>query len=213
MEQDSGQRLLTAALGLAALWAVISRFFIDLGEDGATPLSALWAMAYYFTVWTNAGVGLSMTVSALRGRSFPASFDAGLTVAIVIVGVVYHLLLASLVDFTGLSWWVNQVFHTAVPILAVIHWWVVAPKSGLRYVRIVTWLVYPLVYVIYALIRGGLTGGYPYPFLDVAEQGWGGTLVAIAGIAVGFAALGALLVAIAQRRGGADQSSPGSSSR
>ena len=62
-------------------------------------------------------------------------------------------------------------------------------------------MVWPLGYLVYALVRGATTGFWPYPFLDVAQRGWGGVAVNCAGMVLGFAAVGALLIAAKRRLG------------
>ncbi|MFZ5976285.1 MULTISPECIES: Pr6Pr family membrane protein [unclassified Hydrotalea] len=33
------------------------------------------------------------------------------------------------------------------------------------------WLIYPLLYLVYILIRGSFSGFYPYPFVNVLQIG------------------------------------------
>ncbi|MCW2602206.1 MAG: hypothetical protein JWN61_341, partial [Pseudonocardiales bacterium] len=56
------------------------------------------------------------------------------------------------------------------------------------------WLIFPLGYLIYSLVRGPIADWYPYPFMDPDEHGYGGIAitsmiiaVAVAGIAVAIA--------------------------
>jgi len=50
------------------------------------------------------------------------------------------------------------------------------------------WLLFPIVYAIYALVRGGLTGWYPYPFLNPDVSGASSVVTTIVGLfALGFA--------------------------
>ena len=52
------------------------------------------------------------------------------------------------------------------------------------------WLAFPAVYLGYTIIRGALTGWYPYPFLDPSQtDGYGGVAIwcgAILVIILGF---------------------------
>jgi len=50
------------------------------------------------------------------------------------------------------------------------------------------WLLYPLAYLVYTLIRGAQVDWYPYPFLDVSRHGYGGVLLNCAVMLVGFVA-------------------------
>lgn len=46
------------------------------------------------------------------------------------------------------------------------------PKGHLRFRHIGAWVIYPLVYFAYALLRGDLLGQYQYPFIDVSTLGY-----------------------------------------
>jgi hypothetical protein len=86
------------------------------------------------------------------------------------------------------------VLHYVTPV-AVVADWVVAPAylSG-SYPRIVgTWLIYPLVYCAGSMVRGAITGWFPYPFLHPAN-GLVGVVTTILAIALSDALLGALIV-------------------
>ena len=52
------------------------------------------------------------------------------------------------------------------------------------------WLIYPLVYLCFALNRGALTSRYPYPFIDAGKLGYASALANTAALLVAFVALG-----------------------
>ena len=62
------------------------------------------------------------------------------------------------------------------------------------------WLVYPLVYFVYALLRGHLLGAYAYPFIDVAMLGYAQVFINAGGILLGFVAVALVLIGIDRRR-------------
>lgn len=51
-----------------------------------------------------------------------------------------------------------------MPIVLVVDWLVDPPPGGLTFRQGLLWLSYPLVWIVYILIRGALVGLYPYPF-------------------------------------------------
>ena len=55
----------------------------------------------------------------------------------------------------------------------LVDWVLDPPAKAIRFSRAVWWLVYPLIYLAYSLIRGAAVGWYPYPFLDPAIKGYG----------------------------------------
>jgi hypothetical protein len=157
----------------------------------------LWAMAGYFTILTNLGVAVAMMAVAWKWH-MPAGFAAGMTLSIVVVAIVYHLVLARLWNPQGLGYWADQGLHSVVPALTVLWWVYFAPKDvGLK--DLPQWLIWPAAYALYALVRGWLTGVYPYPFLDAGGIGWPRTALNAAGLVAGFTALGIGLIRLARR--------------
>ena len=156
----------------------------------------LWFMAGYFTILTNLGVaGLMFAVA--RGWRMPARVAAGMVVAVVMVGLVYHLLLARLWAPEGLVWWANQGLHTGVPVAVSLWWWGFAGKEiGGRDVP--GMLVWPGVYDVYAVGRGYVSHVWPYPFLDGDALGVVRLALNIGGLSVAFAALAAGVTLVAR---------------
>lgn len=173
-------------LGLASLRAQ----YDALAEPVASlaVLDKLWRMAGYFTILTNFLVTFHMLAVA-RGWRINARQAAGLVVPMVMVGLVYHAVLARLWAPVGLAWWANQGLHTAMP-LATLFWWLAfAPKAITRR-DLPYWLIWPAVYCGYALIRGQVTGFWAYPFLNADLLGWGMVTANILGLMIGFVLVG-----------------------
>ena len=159
--------------------------------------TTLWLMSGYFTILTNLAVALMMAGAATR---FPpgARLAGALTLAIVMVGVVYHLILAQLWAPVGMAWWADQGLHTAVPVLTFLWWLAFAPKS-VGVTDLPYWLIWPTGYAGYAVIRGTATGFWAYPFVDVGSLGWPAVALNVVVLVAGFAGLGLGLITIARR--------------
>jgi hypothetical protein len=41
----------------------------------------------------------------------------------------------------------------------------------------IVWLIYPIIYLAYIVVRGAVFGVYPYPFVDVMKIGYRMTLL------------------------------------
>jgi hypothetical protein len=102
---------------------------------------------------------------------------------------------------TGLQLAADIVLHKVVPVLYVIAWLLFVPKGMLQWRHPIQWLLYPAVYAAYTMMRGEITGRYPYPFSDVGALGLPRVLVNTAVIFVLFFVLGAIVVAIDHRLG------------
>lgn len=191
-------RLVALLIGTVALASLRGQFDTLPDPMAVWPVEQkLWHLAGYFTILTNLGVaGLMFAVA--RGWRMPASVAAGMVVSIVMVGVVYHLLLARLWSPEGLAWWANQGLHTGVPV-AICLWWGLFAEKGIRWRDLPVWLVWPALYCGYALVRGYVTGVWPYPFLDGDSLGVARLAANILGLLLGFAALGAGVVMVARQ--------------
>ena len=63
------------------------------------------------------------------------------------------------------------------------------------------WQVFPLLYLIYVLVRGAIVGWYPYPFLDPAKvNGYGNVALYALGIMATFLLVSWLLLTLANRQ-------------
>jgi hypothetical protein len=120
--------------------------------------------------------GESTTFAMLRGAA---------TLYLAITGIVFSLLLAGLegVEFTAVPW-DNIVLHYLMPLLIVIDWFVFPTVARISFARGLIWLIYPLLYVPYSLIRGHFNHWYPYPFLDPGTRGYTGVIQSSIGVAL-----------------------------
>jgi hypothetical protein len=154
-----------------------------------------WVLVRYFTVLTNLLVAVIMGGIALgRPRFSSPLIIGGATLAIVLVGAVYMALLRGMVELSSGALFADVLLHQVMPVLTVIFWLLFAPKTGLRWRDPMLWSVYPLIYLTYAVIRGGIERRYPYPFIDVSRIGWPQAIANSAAIAVLFLIAGLGLV-------------------
>lgn len=164
----------------------------------------------YFTILTNLLVALAMTAPLAGGAAvgrFAASNSAraAVTMFAVVVGVVYHLLLAATWKPTGLQWWVDQSLHTVMPLAMLIDWLALTPRTRLGWREPLRWLIFPLAYGGWTLLHGSISGWWPYWFVDVDALGMAGAAVNFGGLLVFFAVVGLAVVAIDRSLAGRDR--------
>jgi len=176
-----------SAFGALAIRVVASLEQFE-GDIGAT----LWHLAGFFTVLTNLVIALHFMAIA-TGWRVPGARVAGLVLWIGLVGIVYHLLLAQLWSPEGLAWWADQGLHTLVPVLVALWWLAFVPFWSPSWRVILIWQGWPLAYVAYAILRGALTGFWPYPFLDPGLNGAWGVAANLLGLQVTFLLLSGVL--------------------
>lgn len=156
----------------------------------------------YFTNLSNIFASLVFMVGAislLQLREPTATDDLirGASVAaMALVGVVYGILLRN-EDLGTLLPWVNVVLHYLMPVAVLVDWFYQPPRSRLSVRQIGYWLLFPLVFVVYTLIRGAIIGFYPYRFLNPAKAGgYGGVALYGVAIFVAFLVIGWVLIAV-----------------
>ncbi|WP_182342021.1 MULTISPECIES: Pr6Pr family membrane protein [Comamonas] len=156
----------------------------------------------YFTVLSNLLAALVLVLGACtparaeRPWLSQLRFFSALNMAI--VGLVFALLLRNL-DVGLMQAWINRVLHYLMPVAVVLDWLLAPPAAPLARKVLGKALVLPALYLLYTLLRGQLTGWYPYPFLNPAHVGgFGGVAAYAATIALGFVVLGSGLLVAAQ---------------
>lgn len=151
----------------------------------------------FFTIQSNLLVGASSLLVALDPDrdTVPRRWLAlTSTVAITVTGVVYHLVLAGLVELSPWGLVADTLTHTVVPVLAVAGWLLLGPRGRTSWRLVAAALAFPLLWAASTLVRGPLVGGFwPYPFVDVDALGWARTLLNVAVVGVGFVAVAAVL--------------------
>ncbi|MFD1814082.1 Pr6Pr family membrane protein [Rhodococcus gannanensis] len=156
-------RLVFGALGLLALvWIPLHTENLD------------WFNYFgYFTVLSNV---LAVIVLLAGAAADPLDrgwqmFRGAVTVYMVITGIVYAILLAS-IDVGMQGQWTNNLVHRVLPLVLILDWVVNPPRMRISDTQAVTWVWFPVVYGVYTLVRGPVVDWYPYPFIDPRTQGY-----------------------------------------
>ena len=159
----------------------------------------------YFTNLSNIFAAIVMIIAAanLFGNRKPTATDdiiRGTSVAcMALVGIVFSILLRN-EDLGALLPWVNIVTHYVMPIAVVLDWLYQPPQSELAVNQIAYWLIFPLLYLIYSIIRGAIIGFYAYPFFNPAKVGGhGGVLLYCIGILAVFLSVSWLLLTLGNK--------------
>ena len=133
----------------------------------------------YFTIEANTIAFIVFLVSAsylfARKKSAVVDFFRGAsTFFMVVTGIVFAVLLAGIEGATLTAVpWDNIVLHYLIPIAVTLDWILDPPAQKISYQKALAWLIFPLAYLAYSLIRGPIVGWYPYPFLDPSNGGYG----------------------------------------
>lgn len=186
-------RILRVAVALLGAAALVTALVTSSGT-AANFFSFFTVESNIFAVVVLLGGGLT----DLRSERW-AFFRGAVTLYMVITGIVYAALLSN-VDVQLPAPWTNSVLHQIVPIALLLDWLFLSPWTRASRARAMGWLVFPLAYFAYSLIRGPFAHWYPYPFLDPRPHGYDHVVVYAIGLAAGMAALALAVRRIAAQR-------------
>ncbi len=161
----------------------------------------------YLTIWFNVLVAWSTATLAL-GRDRDTRVWRALRLDAVVLatvgGLVHFFFLRPLLDLTGWDLVADRMLHIAVPLLALVGWLVLGPRGRATTADLAPFLVLPVGWLVYTLVRGEIVDWYPYPFIDVDEHGY--AVVAVNALAVAAAmVLAAWGATVLERRLGTDR--------
>jgi hypothetical protein len=185
------KKLYEVVLALVTWIAIILQFYL---ADNAVNFIS------YFTILCNVLIAVSLSVLLVLPKSNLGKFFSLITVRsaialnILIVGLVYNTVLRGIWEPKGWQLVADNLLHVAVPIFYLIYWLLFIPKGTLKWKDGIAWAYFPLIYLIYSLIRGHFVGWYPYPFLDVAKLGYTPVFINAGFVVIAFVAIALLMI-------------------
>lgn len=198
-------RVIAALIAVVGWFSLILQFVLHMNSPVAQDLTFIERFVRffsYFTVSTNIIVAVTLTAIAFFPRTrFGAFFSKTSTQAAVasyisIIGIVYSLFLRTVWDPQGWQAVADHLLHDAMPLAYVIYWFAFAPKGGVNWFDPIKWLVYPVIYIVYSLIRGAYVLWYPYWFVDVTQLGYSTALTNTAFVFIAFTVVGFIYAGI-----------------
>jgi hypothetical protein len=133
----------------------------------------------YFTIESNILAVLTLilygstTKLSTKTNLYVQLIRGGVVLYMLMTGVIFAILLAGIEGATLTAVpWDNIVLHYIMPIIILVDWLMDMPKITIKPQQVGIWLIFPIGYIVYTLIRGAVTGWYPYPFLDPQMQGY-----------------------------------------
>lgn len=211
-------RLAAAIAGVAAIVGQLVTTYNFWTALGIQNRSVLFVNFFsFFTIDSNVAAVVVFAIGAvvlIRNQSDPRWFALLRACAVTymtVTFVVYNLLLRGieLPQGTTLAW-SNEVLHVVAPLLLVLDWFFAPGRQRLEWKDVRVIVAFPIVWVIYTLIRGPLAYNetahkptwYPYPFLDpsLSQEGYWSVLfyvILIAGVIIG---TGAGVIWVSRRR-------------
>ncbi|MFA6058745.1 MAG: Pr6Pr family membrane protein [Taibaiella sp.] len=186
-------------VGTCLAWfSLISQFYLIIQNRQADILETVFRYFGYFTILTNILVALCFSALLFKQNSFfhRSTTQTAIAAYIFLVALIYNTVLRGIVKPEGFDRVVDESLHVVMPLLFIIYWFIYTDKKPLQWKHIFPWLIYPLVYIIYTLLRGSFAHFYPYPFLNVDQLGYQSVLINCIWVSLAFLLFSLLFIAI-----------------
>lgn len=189
------------ALVLQLVLVLQGRNVLDQVEPPDT-VTRLVRFCSYLTIWGNLLVAWSAFTLAIgreRDSRWWRALRLDAVVLIAVIAVVHFFFLRPLLDLHGADYLADKLLHMVVPVFAIVGWLAFGPRRRAHRTDLLLFLVVPVVWLVYTLVRGAFVDWYPYPFIDVNEHGYGVVALNCLGVAVLVLALAFGAVALDER--------------
>ena len=202
-----GRKIFLVIGALLGWAAVLLQFYLILVNRQASVRETIIRYFSFFTVLTNILVAVCYTLPFLNPLSAWGKFFSkptiltAITVYITLVGIVYNLILRFLWNPQGLQWFADELLHVVNPVWFLLFWILFVSKTGLQWKQVITWQLYPVIYIILILVRGSFSGFYPYPFSNAGNLGYPKVFMNCAKIILGSLFISLLFVWVGKWRG------------
>jgi len=195
LKQARSTKILSAVIVAFSAWfAVFFQWYLMEGS--------LTNFLSYFTITTNLLIAFSLMVSVFFPETKAGLFfsdvtvETGITLYILIVGLVYNVILRGLLVVEGWQVVVDNILHVLNPILYILYWMFFSDRIKINWKNGIYWTFYPLAYLFYSLVRGNILNWYPYPFLNVQKLGYEKVFINVIAMIVLFFVIGIILIAM-----------------
>lgn len=160
----------------------------------------------YFTIQSNIIVVLyfSMllwTKSHQKSMIF-RNYIGAVTLCITMTFSMFFLFLEPIWNPQGIHLISSTILHYINPFLVIVFFVISMKDYSFRYKDIAIWVIYPILYLIFVLIFGAITGDYIYPFLNINELGILTFVLTILILLLGYLGLSFLIVKIVSQNNG-----------
>jgi hypothetical protein len=126
----------------------------------------------FFTIQTNVLIAASMLLPAIMPGTrlsqllSNASIRTAVLAYTLLTALVYFALLRNIGHDDGLERRADEILHYVVPALFFCDWLAFVAKGKVPFRAVPRFLIYPALYLGWTFFYGGLTGWYPYPFVN-----------------------------------------------
>ena len=199
-----GYRIVFAILGVGTL--LVSHYLnITNPLNASLPLLMRNLRIYrYFTMQTNLLVVIWLILAIIwssnpkKMKKLMGKLKGAITLYITVTFLVFAVVLSPLYHPPGLEGVLNLMLHYIIPAGFIIDWFI-TEGNNYQWSFIPYWFCYPIGYLIFALIHGGTTGDYLYPFLNLDVLGFDGLMIRVILLIAFFTGLSSVYITVSRR--------------
>jgi len=211
LAQERWARILFGVISAAVTGGLVLQLVLAVGNDAAlfeTVPGRIVNVLSFFTIQANIIVAITTGLLAAnlhRPSTLFRTLRLDGVVGIAITGLVFHIAISGLHEFTGFDALADFILHTLLPILCTLGWLIFGPRRQTSTSVLRLAVIFPVCWLIYTLIRGAVVSDrfgndyYPYEFLKVHEHGYPYVLSAAAIVAALFFAISFAAIALDKR--------------
>jgi hypothetical protein len=195
MDRRSALGLFRAVVAIIVLIAIAYQVKVIVDTGLFRPLRFF----AFFTILSNlfgAAVWLWLAVRWRRDRTRTDDLLRGAATLYLVITFIVVIVLLQGAELSLSDRLVDFVVHKLFPVLMIIDWIVDPPETDLRMTDVALWLIFPIVWLAFTLVRGAVDNWYPYPFLDPDNGGYGSVAYHVVLILAGFLVIAGVIVAL-----------------
>ncbi|MFX0071174.1 MAG: Pr6Pr family membrane protein [Candidatus Hermodarchaeota archaeon] len=175
MNKDQNILIFRIFVCLTGWFSILIRILLDIESilNGSDAVFLLCNTFSYFTVQSNVFIAIWLTLIIIyrnkdeKPSCLSSIIQGALTLYITVTFLVFAIFLSAIYHPTGWEAVINITMHYIIPIAFIIDWLITGTDVQYKWKYILYWLIYPLSYLVYTLIRGFFINFYPYPFLNL----------------------------------------------
>lgn len=184
--------------------AIIIRIYLGIVDviNGADPLVYFGNMFSYFTMQSNVMVGIWLLFVLLLGGKEERALilhpivHGAICLYITATFLIFAVFLSPYYQPTGLEGVYNILMHYVIPFAFIAEWIVSELDTRYEYNYLIYYTSYPFAYLFYTVIRGFITGFYPYYFFDLNQISILDLIVNVIMLIILFTILGTIYITI-----------------
>ncbi|KKK43238.1 hypothetical protein LCGC14_0974440 [marine sediment metagenome] len=191
-------RIVLCVIGWISI--ILGLINVGINLNGNDAVAAYSNYFSYFTNQTNLMIDIWLTIAIIyankenKPKILGSISHGAITLYITVTFLIFAIVLAPGYVPQGLAIYTNSVNHYILPIAFIGEWVITESKNKYEWLYDVYWISYPILYVIYSLIRGAVTDFYPYSFIDLTVISVIDLTVTIIVFVIFFLLLGAIYI-------------------